>query len=217
MSRKTKIAPNPRPPTLHCSRLISWPRRARSPRATAAAKTSPMTSSAEFIPGRSRPDPAAAGPGRRGPPCTPKSPAPIPRSRAGGTASRAPARAPGWRTGRRPACRSRGPPREDGRRGAGNPAVPGGERGGGSGGRRRPRSRGRPAAQELQGRGDEDPGAVIERPLVQVEPLVVMREDLAGRLVAGADEEEGARRPLLVGGEVLAAHGGRRFHQGFGS
>src|SRR6266540_3926851 len=191
MSRKTKIAPNPRPPMLHCSRLISCPRRARSPRVMASAKASPMIQSAAFTARRARRRRAgAAGPERRAAPCTPRWRRPSRESRAAGRGARARAWAPGWRTARRPACRAPGGRRGGGRRGAGNPGAPG------------PRSRRRPGSEELQRRGDEDPGAVVERPLVEVEALVVVREDLAARLVARADEEEGARDLLEIGGEV---------------
>src|SRR5688500_6129504 len=72
-------------------------------------------------------------------------------------------------------------------------------------------------SEDLHGRRDEDPRAVVERALIEVEALVVMRMHDPALLVPRADEEERARRLLLVRREVLAAHCRRRFDERIGA
>src|SRR5216110_2053705 len=65
----------------------------------------------------------------------------------------------------------------------------------------------RALAEHLHRGGHEHARSVVQRALLEVEELVVVRMHDAARLVPRADEEEAARSALLIGREILAAHG----------
>src|SRR6185437_1811860 len=113
-------------------------------------------------------------------------PAPTPAA-TGGRTPRAP---PDSRTARRPASRWR----------ARAPAI----------GTTSPCDRTR---EILPCRGDEQRHTALQRILVHVEALMMVRIANAARLVPCANEEERPRRALLERGEILAAHAGTRLHE----